>query len=93
MRRQLTVSLTGGGAIVIDTEKHDIVVGDCVVLEQGQCANIRRVGGINCQLKQQPEHHVSAADNCQKAKNELNNARDNEAVENAVIKVRMLCED
>ena len=91
--QQYTVSLAGGGAIVIDTEQHDIVVGDCVVVEQGQYANIRRVSGINCQVKQQPEHHVSAADNCQKAKDELNNAKDNAAVENAVIKVRTLCED
>lgn len=91
--QRYTVSLTGGGTIVIDTEQHDIVVGDCVVVEQGQYANIRRVSSINCHFKQQPEHHVSAANNCQKAKDELNNAKDNAAVENAVIKVRTLCED
>lgn len=91
--QQYTVSLTSGGAIVIDTEQHDIVVGDCVMVEQGQYSNIRRVSGINCQVKQEPNHHVSAAGNCQKAKDELNNAKDNAAVENAVIKVRTLCED
>ena len=91
--QQYTVSLTGGGAIVIDTEQQDMVLGDCVVVEQGQYANIRRVSSINCQIKQQPEHHVSAAHNCQKAKDELNMAKDNAAVENAVIKVRTLCED
>ena len=91
--QQYSVSLAGGGAIVIDTEQQDMVLGDCVVVEQGQYANIRRVSSINCQVKQQPEHIVSAADNCQKAKDELNNAKDNAAVENAVIKVRTLCED
>jgi len=91
--QQYTVSLTGGGAIVIDTEQNNIVVGDCVMVEQGQYANIRRVSGINCEVRQQPKHHVSAADNCQQAKDELNKARSNQDVENAVIKVRTLCED
>ena len=91
--QQYTVSLKGGGAVVIDTEQHDIVVGDCVVVEQGQYANIRRVSNINCKVNQKPAHHVSAAGNCQKAKDELNDAKTNQAVENAVIKVRTLCED
>lgn len=91
--QQYTVALKGGGAVVIDTEQNDIVVGDCVVVEQGQYANIRRVSGINCQVDQRPVHHQEAADNCQLAKDELNKAKTNEAVENAVIKVRTLCED
>ncbi len=91
--QQYTVSLTGGGAIVIDTEQHDIVVGDCVMVEQGQYANIWRVSAINCEVRQQPKHYVLAADNCQQAKDELNKAKTSEEVENAVIKVRTLCED
>ena len=91
--QQYTVALKGGGAVVIDTEQHDMVVGDCVVVEQGQYANIRRVSNINCKVDQKPAHHVSAAGNCQKAKDELNDAKTNQAVENAVIKVRTLCED
>ena len=90
---QYTVALKNGGAVVIDTEQRDMVLGDCVVVEQGQYANIRRVSNINCQVDQKPAHHVSAANNCQKAKDELNMAKDNAAVENAVIKVRTLCED
>jgi len=90
---QYTVSLKSGGAVVINTEQRDMVLGDCVVVEQGQYANIRRVSNINCQVDQKPTHHVSAADNCQKAKDELNGAKDKAAVENAVIKVRTLCED
>ena len=91
--QQISVSLMGGGAVVIDTEQHDIVVGDCVVVEQGQYANIRRVGGINCQREQTPPHHVSAADNCQRAKDELNMAKTGDEVNVAVIKVKTLCED
>ena len=85
--------LGGIGGAVLAHGHPDMVVGDCVVVEQGQYANIRRVSSINCQVKQQPEHHVSAANNCQKAKDELNMAKDKAAVENAVIKVRTLCED
>ena len=91
--QQYTVALKGAGAVVIDTEQHDMVVGDCVVVEQGQYANIRRVSNINCKVDQKPAHHVSAAGNCQRAKDELNNAKTNQEVENAVIKVRTLCED
>ena len=91
--QQYDVTLNGGGALVIDTEQHDIVVGDCVMVEQGQYANIRRVSNINCHLNQKPAHHVEIAASCQKAKDELNNAKTSEAVENAVIKVRTLCED
>jgi len=90
---QYTVALKGGGAVVIDTEQRDIVLGDCVVVEQGQYANIRRVSNINCHVDQQPAHHVDAASNCQKAKNELNNAKTQEEVDIAVTKVRTLCED
>ena len=91
--QQYSVALIGGGALVIDTEQHDIVVGDCVMVEQGQYANIRRVSSINCHVDQKPAHHVEIAKSCQKAKDELNNAKTSEAVENAVIKVRTLCED
>jgi len=91
--QRYSVALKRGGAVVIDTEQHDIVVGDCVVVEQGQYANIRRVSSINCHIDQKPAHHVSAAGNCQKAKDELNMAKTNEEVANAVIKVRTLCED
>jgi outer membrane lipoprotein SlyB len=90
---QYRVSLKNGGTVVIDTEQRDMVLGDCVVVEQGRYANIRRVSNINCQVDQKPAHHVSAAGNCQKAKDELNNAKTQDAVEIAVTKVRTLCED
>jgi hypothetical protein len=90
---QYTIKLNSGGAVVVDTEQEDMVVGDCVVVERGQYTNIRRVSSIYCQISQEPEHHVTAANNCQKAKDELNNAKTNDAVEQAVIKVRTLCED
>jgi len=90
---QYKVSLKNGGAIVIDTEQRDIALGDCVVVEQGQYANIRRVSSINCHLDQKPAHHVTGASNCQLAKDELNKAKTQDEVDIAVIKVRTLCED
>ena len=90
-----SIALVGGGGVVIDTEQEDLRIGDCVVVEQGQYANIRRVSSVNCQAPQpQPQqHHVDAANNCQLAKDELNNAKTDDAVNIAVTKVRALCED
>jgi hypothetical protein len=82
-----------GATEIVNSDQNDLIVGDCVVVEQGQYTNVRRVSSINCHLDQQPEHHVSAANNCQKAKDELNQAKTNEEIEQAVIKVRTLCED
>ena len=93
--QQYSVALVSGGVVIIDTEQEDMIVGDCVVVEKGQYTNIRRVSSINCQpkYKQDPEHHKTAASSCQKAKDELNNAKTDDAIEQAVIKVRTLCED
>jgi outer membrane lipoprotein SlyB len=93
--QQYTVTLLSGSTIVINTEQRDMVVGDCVVVEQGGYANLRRVSDINCKPKyqQNPPHHKRDAGNCQKAKDELNNAKKDAAVNQAVIKVRTLCED
>ena len=92
---QYKIQLVSGSTVIVDTEQMDMVVGDCVLVERGQYVNIRRVSDINCAVKKtEPEkHHKSAADNCQRAKDELNNAKTDEAIENAVIKVRTLCED
>ncbi len=90
---QYTVRLSTGATLVVNSDQNDLIVGDCVVVEQGQYTNVRRVSSINCHLDQQPDHHVAAANNCQKAKDELNKANTNDEIEQAVIKVRTLCED
>ena len=86
-----------GGVIKISTEQQDIRIGDCVAVELGPHANIRRVSTIHCETKKQtaspPPHHQSAADNCLKAKNELASAQTDDEVNNAIKKVRILCED
>ena len=90
---QYTVRLMTGATLVVNSDQNDLIVGDCVVVEQSQYTNVRRGSSINCHLTQQPDHHVSAANNCQPAKDELNSAKTNEEIELAVIKVRTLCED
>jgi len=91
---QYKVNMVSGGELVVNSDQNDLIVGDCVIVEKGQYTNVRRVSSVNCQLKQEPaDHHVEAADNCQKAKDELNSAKTDDAIEMAVVKVRTLCED
>jgi outer membrane lipoprotein SlyB len=90
---QYTVRLKTGATLVVNSDQNDLIVGDCVVVEQGQYTNVRRVSSINCHVDQTPAHHVSAANNCQLAKDELNSAKTDKEIESAVIKVRTLCED
>ena len=90
---QYTINLVSGGTLVVNSDQMDMIVDDCVVVEKGEYTNVRRVSSINCHLDQQPDHHVAAANNCQKAKDELNKAKTDDEIEQAVIKVRTLCED
>jgi hypothetical protein len=90
------VRLVGGGHASVTTEQVDIREGDCVSVETGDHANIRRVSSCHCEVKSKskpPAHHVSGASDCQSAKNELKKAQTDDAVELAVKKVRVLCED
>ena len=85
-----------GGQASITTEQTDIREGDCVSVEQGDHANIRRVSSYHCETNTEskpPEHHAAAASNCQSAKDELTKAQTDDAVELTVKKVRVLCED
>jgi outer membrane lipoprotein SlyB len=93
MLQQYTVKLVKGGVELVLTEQENMVIGDCVVVEQGQYANLRRVSSINCAVDQQPQHHVDAAKNCDKAKGQMADAKTNDEIEQALIKVRTLCED
>jgi outer membrane lipoprotein SlyB len=90
---QYSVKLLTGPVMIVNSDQNDLIVGDCVVVETGQYTNVRRVSGVNCYVDQQPKHHVSAATNCQAAKDGLNDANTNDEIEQAVIKVRTLCED
>ena len=92
--QQYTVALNNGGTTIINTEQSEIRIQDCVAIEQGEHDNIRRVSSIHCEIKtESPEHHESAATNCQAAKDELSAAQSDDEVTIAGKKVRILCED
>jgi hypothetical protein len=94
--QQYTVALMGGGTSIVSTEQTDIRPGDCVSVEQGQYANIRRAGIIHCDgagPDSPPEHHVAIANSCDMVKGELAGAETDEQIEIAMKKVRILCED
>lgn len=94
--QKYTVKLNSGVEEAITTEQTDIRSGDCVSIEQGDNANIRRVSSIHCETKNTtliPEHHASDASNCDLAKNELIKADTEDEIDVAVKKVRVLCED
>ena len=93
--QQYSVKLNSGSRVVINTEQQDIRSGDCVSIEQGEYANIRRVSSYHCETKNQiaTSGHQADSDNCQLAKNELVKAESDNAITNAAKKVRILCED
>ena len=79
-----TVELNGGnGSVQVTTEQDDIREGDCVSVEQGEYANIRRVSTIHCQRQtaSAPPHHESVAKECDTAKQELASAETQDAVD------------
>ena len=96
---QINVKLVEGGQVTITTEQQDFREGDCVMVEQGEHANIRRASSYHCEQgdktkKSEPtKNHTTMANYCQQAKSELAKAETDEAIEKAVKKVRVLCED
>lgn len=93
--QQYTVKLNNGSSEIVTTEQVDIRQGDCVSIEKGQYANIRRVSSVHCQTNTSspPEHHIAAASTCTTAKKELAAASTEDEVNIAVKKVKVLCED
>ncbi len=92
---EYTVQLMAGDSISIATEQGYIDVGDCVTVERGKSANIRRVSEVHCQDKdaQPTKEHVAEAAECEAAKAAMLDAATTEAVEAAVEKARIRCEE
>ena len=77
------------------TEKGYLQRGDCVSVERGQHANIRRVANVLC--KSGPsvavdKTHVRGAEQCHAAKDQLLAASSDEEIEAASRKVAVICE-
>ena len=97
---QYTVELLNGNMTKIITETPGIAEGDCVSLELGQTANIRRVSSVHCEHDShealaEPIVHAkrqSEAAECHAAKEMALQADTEEAVDIALKKVRVFCE-
>ena len=90
-----SVRLLDGSTVNITTEQGRIDKGDCVSIERGQSANIRRVAQVFCDVPEQsvyPKHQLEAKE-CSAAKQELVEAQGSEAIDAAIRKVKILCDD
>ena len=100
--KQHTVRLNSGASVAVTTDHHNIVVGDCVAVEQGRHANIRRVSSVMCNDLAEasrpgyaPVHqaNIREAEECEQAKREVLNAQTEEAIRLANMRMRALCEN
>lgn len=98
---QYSVLLNNGATIAIVSEHHDIQTGDCVAVEQGRHANIRRVSPVMCQDVANASHphyadlhaaNLAEASECERIKDEILAATTQEQVDLAYQKMRALCE-
>jgi hypothetical protein len=94
-----TVALVNGSTVEIVTEHHDLVAGDCVSIEQGRHANIRRVSPVMCSTpNSHPAYgamHSSVAQDageCAAAKAELLKATTEQETDIGYRKMKALCE-
>lgn len=92
---QYTVDLVDGETVEITTEQGQIDVGDCVTIERGESANIRRVSQVHCEGKdaQASEEHITEAQECVTAKAAISDAETDEEIAAAVEKARLRCEE
>ena len=77
------------------TEKSYLQTGDCVSVERGQHANIRRVAAVLCANSQSAavdKKHVREAEQCHEAKEQLLAASTDDQIEAAARKVSIICE-
>lgn len=77
------------------TEKGYLQTGDCVSVERGEYANIRRVAPLLCadgRVAAVDQKHVREAQQCHAAKEQLLAAMTNDEIEAASRKVSIICE-
>lgn len=95
-----TVGLNTGETTRVITEQAGIVVGDCVAVELGQTANVRRVSAVQCETQTHEafdhpsvySHRQSEAADCHTAKEQALQAQSDDEIELAIKKVRIFCE-
>lgn len=95
---QYTIHLVNGNTVSIVSEAHDIDTGDCVAVEQGQHANLRRVAAQMCNTPSPqtayPQAHAKvqqAAGDCDAAKQDMLKATTEAETTVAYQKMKALC--
>jgi hypothetical protein len=96
---QFTIDLVNGTTVSVVTDQKDIDAGDCVSVEQGEHANIRRVSSSFCNT---PASHPAYADmhssvqqisaDCAEAKQQLLKASTEQETNIAYKKMQALCD-
>ena len=97
---EYTVEMLDGETVRFVTDQDDVRMGDCVVIEQARgTANIRRVSDLMC-LDESREvvsglqaELAKEAEECAAAKRQLLDAATESEIDQAVIKVSILCDD
>ena len=97
---QYMVDFDDGSVTKVVTESAGIAEGDCVAVELGQTANIRRTSSVHCEHTDhaalaEPVVHAkrqTEAAECHAAKDMALQATTNEATDIALKKVRVFCE-
>ncbi len=92
---EYTVRLHSGRDVRVIMEPTGTRLGDCVSVEQGRQANVRRVSSVHCETQDAAPTpaHTAEASACEQAKQGLLEAADEAAMDLAVRRVRILCED
>ncbi|MGB7931779.1 MAG: hypothetical protein WCH04_06060 [Gammaproteobacteria bacterium] len=95
---QYTIKLTNGNTVSIVSEAHNLDMGDCVAVEQGKHANLRRVDPQMCiapsAARIYPQTHASeqqAAVDCDTAKQDMLKATTEQEATVAYQKMKALC--
>ena len=91
-----TLRYADGGTTRFITEKGYLQRGDCVSVERGQYANIRRVSDVLCDggiTRNVDAEHLRRAERCHAAKDQLLQAPDDAAIGLAARKGAILCQD
>lgn len=90
-----TVDLLEDGSVNITTEQGHIDRGDCVSVERGKTNNIRKVAQVICDVPEkgiEPEHRTEAQE-CSDAKQALLTAEGSDAIDAAIRRVKIACDD
>lgn len=98
--RQYTVRTADGGLFEIISDQTEMQVGDCVIVEEsGNKANVRRASASLCEPESKPaiaaleEEFIEEAEECIAAKQAVLEAETEEALDLAMRKAKILCND